>query len=112
VDAHVLKWSALANWVGFDAAYRLDRISGRYTKVEDERSLPRTVYPLNPPDRLDIWELVRSNAGWLPWIDAVYGSATFLPMADGAVYEIKISESGLLARPVNDAARAAVGNWH
>jgi hypothetical protein len=112
VDAHILKWSALANWVGFDAAYRLDRISGRYTKIEDERSLPRTVYPLNPPDRFDIWELVRSNAAWLPWIDAVYGSATFLPMADGAVYDVEVTESGLLARPVNDAARTAVGNWH
>src|SRR5882762_10816830 len=55
VDARVLKWQALANLFGFDAAYRLDRISGRYTSVEDERSLPRTVYPLNPSDRVDLW---------------------------------------------------------
>jgi hypothetical protein len=32
-------------------------------------------------------------------------------MADGALYEIKVSQSGLLARPLNQAARAAVGSW-
>jgi hypothetical protein len=48
----------------------------------------------------------------LPWLDALYGSATFLPMADGALYEIKVSQSGLVARPLNQAAREAVGSWH
>jgi hypothetical protein len=33
-------------------------------------------------------------------------------MADGALYEIKVSQSGLIARPLNQAARAAVGGWH
>jgi hypothetical protein len=112
IDARVLKWQAFANLVGFDTAYRLDRISGRYTSLEDERSLPRTVYPLNPPDRVDLWELVHRYSSWVPWIDALYGSATYVPMADGALYEIKVSQSGLMARPLNQAARAAIGNWH
>src|SRR5882762_1420868 len=56
VDAHVLKWRAFANLVGFDTAYRLDRISGRYTRVEDERVQPRTVYALNPPQRIEPWD--------------------------------------------------------
>jgi hypothetical protein len=107
----VLKWRALANLFGFDTAYRLDRISGRYTSIDDERSLPRTVYALNQPDRVDLWELAHRHHSWVPWIDALYGSATFLPMADGALYEIKVSQSGLLARPLNQAARAAVGSW-
>jgi hypothetical protein len=111
VDARVLKWQAFANLLGFDAAYRLDRISGRYTSVEDERSQLRTVYPLNQPDRVDLWELVHRYRSWVPWIDALYGSATYLPMADGALYEIKVSQSGLVARPLNQAARAAVGSW-
>jgi hypothetical protein len=112
VDARVLKWSALANLVGFDAAYRLERISGRYAHVEDERNLPRTVFDLNPQGRMDPWELVHRYRSWLPWVDALYGSATFLPMSDGALYEIKVSQSGLIARPLNQAAREAVGNWH
>jgi len=112
VDARVLKWHAFANVAGFDSAYRLERISGRYSRIEDERSLRRTVYALNPPQRLDLWDLVHRYHAWMPWMDALYGSATFLPMADGALYEIKVSQSGLLARPLNQAARDAVGSWH
>ena len=112
VDARVLKWHAFANLVGFDTAYRLERIGGRYTRIEDERAQARTVFALNPPQRIDPWELAHRYRSWLPWLDALYGSATFLPMADGALYEIKVSQSGLIARPLNQAARDAVGSWH
>ena len=112
VDARVLKWHAFANLVGFDAAYRLERISGRYTRIEDERTEPRTVYDLHAPGSIDPWELIHSYRSWVPWMDALYGSATFLPMADGALFEIKVSQSGLVARPLNQAAREAVGSWH
>jgi hypothetical protein len=112
VDARVLKWHAFANLVGFDTAYRLERISGRYTRIEEERAQARSVYSLNPPQRIDPWDLVHRYHSWMPWMDAVYGSATFLPMADGALYEIKVSQSGLIARPLNQSARDAVGGWH
>ena len=112
LDAHVLKWRALANLFGFDTAFRLDRIAGRYTNIDDERTLPRTVYALNPPDRVDLWQLTHRYPEWIPWVDALYGSATFLPMADGALYEITVSQSGLVARPLNQAARTAVRGWH
>jgi hypothetical protein len=112
VDARVLKWHAFANLLGFDTAYRLERLSGRYTRAEDEVAQPRTVYALNPPQRIDPWDLVHRYHSWIPWIDAFYGSATFLPMADGALYEIQVSQSGLIGRPLNQAARDAVGSWH
>ena len=112
LDARVLKWHAFANLVGFDTAYRLERIGGRYTTIEDERTQARTVYSLNPAQRIDPWDLVHRYHSWIPWMDALYGSATFLPMADGALFEIKVSQSGLVARPLNQAARDAVGSWH
>jgi hypothetical protein len=112
VDARVLKWHAFATMLGFDTAYRLDRIGGRYSRIEDERTQARTVYSLNPPERVDLWTWVHQYHSWMPWMDALYGSATFLPMADGALYEIKVSQSGLIARPLNQAARDAVGSWH
>jgi hypothetical protein len=112
IDARLLKWKAIANLAGFDTMYRLERISGRYSTIEDERSQPRTVYDLNPPGHIDLWEVIHSYHSWLPWFDALYGSATYLPMADKAQYEIKVSQSGLVARPLNDAARNAVGSWH
>ncbi|MGD0490740.1 MAG: hypothetical protein ABSC32_04260 [Steroidobacteraceae bacterium] len=112
IDARILKWTPIANLVGFDTAFRLERISGRYSSIEDERSQPRTVYDLHPPGAIDLWALVHDYHRWLPWFDALYGSATYLPMADGALYDIKASPSGLLARPLNQAARDAVGAWH
>jgi hypothetical protein len=112
IDARVLKWHAFSNLIGFDTAYRLERVGGRYASVEDERAQARTVYALNPPERIDPWDLVHRYHSWIPWVDAVYGSATFLPMADGALYEIKVSQSGLVARPLNQAARDAVSGWH
>ena len=112
IDARVLKWHAFANLVGFDTVYRLERISGRYARIEDERTQARSVYSLNPPQRIDPWDLVHRYHSWVPWMDALYGSATFLPMADGALFEVKVSQSGLVARPLNQAARDAVGSWH
>lgn len=111
IDARLLKWHAFANMIGFDTVYRLERISGRYTRIEDERTQARSVYSLNPPQLIDPWDLVHRYHSWVPWVDALYGSATFLPMADGALYEIKVSQSGLIARPLNQAARDAVGSW-
>ena len=111
VDARLLKWKGLANLMGFDTVYRLERISGRYTDIAKEKTAPRTVHALVPPDNVDVWELARRGREYTPWIDALYGSATFVPMADGAVYQVVVSQSGVMARPLNQAARQAVGGW-
>lgn len=112
VDARVLKWRGLANVLGFDTAYRLERISGRYRDIDRERTAARTVYALRAPERIDLWTLLRTWHDYVPWADALYGSATYLPMADGAAYEVSVSSTGLLARALNEPARAAVGAWY
>ena len=111
MDARVLKWRGMALVLGFDTVYRLDRLSGRYHDIRQERSGPRTVYTLSDEPGLDIWTLVRRHARWIPWVDALYGSATYMPMADGARYGVFISASGLLARPQNDIAEKALSGW-
>src|ERR1700676_1819317 len=58
VDARVLKWHGAANVLGFDTAYRLERIGGRYADIDRERDAIRTVYALNPPQRVDVWTLL------------------------------------------------------
>lgn len=111
IDARVIKWRAFANVLGFDSAYRIERISGRYADIEREKSAPRTVYALNPPDRIDAWMLLRTWQRYVPWVDALYGSAVYLPMSDGARYQVVVSQSGLVARALNATARQAVGGW-
>jgi len=111
IDARVLKWHGAAVLIGFDTLYRLDRLSGRYRDLSKERTGPRTVYSLSEEPGLDLWMIAKRYARWIPWVDAVYGSATYMPMVDGAHYIVSVSSSGLLARPANDIARKAVGEW-
>jgi hypothetical protein len=112
LDARVLKWKSWANLLGFDARYRLERISGRYRDIEQERNAQRTVYPLSENPGLDLWLVSTRYPRWFAFVDAVYGSATYMPMADGARYEISITQSGLIARPKNPAAESAAGSWN
>jgi hypothetical protein len=111
LDARVLKWKGWANLLGLDAQYRLERVSGRYRDIDEERSAERTVYGLSENPGVDLWVLSTQYPKWLPFVDAVYGSATYLPMADGARFEVKMTQSGLIARPVNVVANDVVSGW-
>lgn len=111
LDARVLKWSGLGTLLGLDARYRLERLSGRYTNPQARTQRPRTTYDLVDERGLDVTWLLSRYPQWLPLVDATYGSATYLPMADGARYRVSLSRTGLLARPVNDAAQRAIGSW-
>jgi len=111
IDARVLKWRALGTLLGFDTVYRLERLSGRYGDVQSERSAPRTVYELAADPGVDFWSVARRYPRYLPFTDALYGSAAYVPMAEGAEYVVSVSASGLVVRPLNDAARQAVGGW-
>lgn len=110
LDARLLKWSGFATVLGFDTLWRAERISGRWRDIARERSEPRSVHALGDAPGLDLWVLAREHR-WLPWVDAVYGSATYLPMADGARWQVTVSASGLVARPLNAAAERALAGW-
>ncbi|MCD6042631.1 MAG: hypothetical protein K0R40_2234, partial [Burkholderiales bacterium] len=58
----------------------------------------------------DLWAVLRKH-DYIPLADALYGSAAYVPMAEGAEYLVSVSTSGLVVRPANDAARKAVGGW-
>lgn len=111
LDARVIKFPPRANIAGLDALYRLDRLSGRYASVNDEVNQERTVYALAESPGIDLWRLARDRRGAFLNIDASFGSAVYHPMADGARYEIRMSQTSLVSRPLNDAAMTAVRGW-
>jgi len=111
IDARVLKWTGLANLLGMQTAYRLERLSGRYSDVKQERRDVRTVYQLDNARGIDVWAWVRKSERKLPWLDAVYGSAAYMPMVDKAQFRVSISNSGLVVRPDNAIAQNAVDAW-
>ncbi|HJS39268.1 MAG TPA: hypothetical protein VJ789_14180 [Burkholderiales bacterium] len=111
IDARVMKWGAMGNLVGLDTVYRFERLAGRYANHDQERKGPRTVHALSQDGALDFWQLLKKYHKYMPLADAMYGSAAYVPMADGAQYVVSVSTTGLLIRPLNDAAKKAVGGW-
>ena len=79
--------------------------------IERERSESRSVHSLAPQNPVDLWRAARRFPLLTPGVDAYYGTATYVPMADGARFEVSLSRDALIARPANDRARAAVGEW-
>ena len=112
IDARIVTWQPPMTILGLDPIYRLDRLSGRYTDIESERMETRTVHSLAEALPADVWDVARRFPALTPGIDAHYGTATFVPMADGARYEVSMSRDALIARPANEKAREALGQWH
>lgn len=100
VDAHILKWRPIVNLLGLHTAYELDRIAGRYRALGDEQTQERTVFSIARKKPIDVFDLARRY--WLlrPLVDAEYGSATFINASETAIYEIRVSTTGLLVRRV------------
>lgn len=110
IDVRIIRFSGPLRWLDIASGYRLDRLSGRYTSLEQERSSPRTTITLSEAIWPDLWQWDREVN--LPFVEAVDGNATFMPMRDGAVFDVKLSSSGLVSVPMNEQARAAVQFWN
>src|SRR6266568_4661343 len=99
VDARILKWHALANLLGLNTAYELDRVGGRFRAIEQERSASRTLHALGQEKPLDVFDLRKRYTFLAPFLDAEYGSATFVQVTEPAELELRVSTTGLLLRP-------------
>ena len=99
VDAHILKWKPIANFFGLHTAYELDRVAGRYTRLEDERSKPHTAFSLSQDKPVDLFRLRQKYFLLSPLLDAQYGSGTFIAVDRAKEIEVRVSASGLLIRP-------------
>lgn len=120
MDARIIRWHPNLVRMGFETIYRMERISGRYNSIQQELNEERTVYPVVLNNYLsrsfsqfsvDMWAQMKQQSWLQQWVDATYGSATYMPMVDGAVYEVKAGYSGLSAHPVNTVSRQAVKGW-
>jgi hypothetical protein len=110
IGGRVQKWKPWANVLGLDATYTLDQVSNKYLTAERGNGKPITSCDLTGKPVIN--QYVPDD--WLPWIlahfyteDRRFGSANYMPLADGATYRIVITQSGFNAEPDNDAAKAA-----
>ena len=111
MGARVQKWKPWANALGLDATYTLDQLSNKYFTAERGNGHMITSCDLKGPPPLVNQYVPKS---WLFWLfdksyteDRRFGSAAYMPLADGADYRVVMTQSGLNAIALNDAARTA-----
>lgn len=100
VDAHIIKWKPIANFLGLHTAYELDRVSGRYVTLNDEKTNRRTVFTVSHAKPVDLFTLRKGYPLLGILLDAEYGSATFIMADKPEDLELRVSTTGLLIRRV------------
>lgn len=108
LDARVIRWTLPGSALGLPPLYRLERLSGRYIDIDQEREATRSVHALDRQAFPDLWTLKRQHPGWLPFVDADYGSAAYLPLLDGAQYRVSLNARGGLVAQAADPGTVAL----
>ena len=109
MSAAVQKWQPWMNVLGLDSTYTLDQMANKYFSAA--RGNGR---------RITACDLEGSPPGWLPqgvtqWVmdhaqaqQRHFGSAVYMPLTDGAIYRVIMTQNGLNVEAVNPIARDAV----
>ena len=110
LDARLFGWRGLAQLIGLQPGYRLEALSGRYRRAEQQAlAEPGRVALAASPYGIDLWRWLHDGRHDFLLFDVQGARVTFLPMADGAVYVLRMSAAGLQAETQNQAARQALG---
>lgn len=119
LDVRLLIWGKFWQFLGLENAFRLDRLSGRYHTLDDERTKERTLFDLWQTEIggdqgvpvLKGFKQWVSSYKWLPGASLIYGSGTYVPMKDRAQFAVYLEGGGLQVRATNDVAREAITLW-
>jgi len=111
LSARVQKWKPWANVLGLNTTYDLDQLSNKYADAATANGKTITACSLAGPEPT-VNQFVPQS--WLFWLldrsyvqDRAFGSAVYMPLKDGAVYRVVITQSALNAEPANGAAASA-----
>lgn len=109
MSAAVQKWRPWVNILGLDSTYTLDQMANKYFSAERGNGHVITAcdlkgaVPATWAPGLSDWLMTRARAE-----QRRFGSAVYMPLTDGAIYRVVMTQSGLNAEAVNPIARAAV----
>ncbi|SDI24023.1 hypothetical protein SAMN05216588_113113 [Pseudomonas flavescens] len=112
LDVRLLQWKGLAQLIGLQPGYRLEKLGGRFLAIEQQNQARYTQVQLTRSHYgVDLWRWLRLGHHDLLLFDAQARRVTYLPMADEAVFNIGLTPGGLLAQPMNQAAHQALQDW-
>ncbi|WP_263145729.1 hypothetical protein [Pseudomonas sp. RIT-PI-AD] len=112
LDVRLFKWRGLAELIGLQPGYRLERLSGRFLAIEQQQMAQHTQVQLaQSAYGIDLWRWLRLGQHHFFLFDPQAQRVTYLPVADGAVYAVNLTPTGLLAQPMNQVATQALKDW-
>jgi hypothetical protein len=109
MSAAVQKWQSWMNILGLDSTYTLDQMANKYFSARRGNGRPITACDLEGsppawlPHGLTTWLMDKAQAS-----QRHFGSAVYMPLTDGAIYRVVMTQNGLNAEAVNPIARDAV----
>lgn len=98
IDSQFLKWKSWATLFGLNAMYRIDRLSGRYSNIEDENTKNHSAHELKTTSTLDLAKVADRYKNKFPPVDTVYGSSAYEHMKPNTLYTVSVTQSGILIR--------------
>jgi hypothetical protein len=109
MSAAVQKWRPWVNIFGLDSTYTLDQMANKYFSAARGNgrritacNLGGGTFPHFAP-QLAQWLVSKARAG-----QRRFGSAVYMPLTDGAIYRVIMTQGGLNAQAVNPIAVDAV----
>ncbi|MEY4708597.1 MAG: hypothetical protein RJB58_2320 [Pseudomonadota bacterium] len=110
MSAAVQKWRPWVNILGLDSTYRLDQLANKYFSAARGNGRAITACDLTGPPAKTF--MPRGLSAWLMNSAQAeqrrFGSAIYMPLTDGAIYRVVMTQSGLNAEAVNPIAHAAM----
>ena len=104
----VQKWQPWMNILGLDSTYTLDQVANKYFSAARGNGRRITACDLEGsppawlPQGLTAWLMDRTQAS-----QRHFGSAAYMPLTDGAIYRVVMTQNGLNADAVNPIAQSA-----
>jgi hypothetical protein len=112
INARMFKWPPLLSLVGLTAGYRLESLSGRFIELQlDQMVGQKPPEMLNEDSAFDVWSFLNQHPAAMPLMTAYMATPGFVPTADGAIYEVKLTGQNLTVDAVNEPAKNALKNW-
>lgn len=112
LDVRLLDWKGLAQLIGLQPGYRLESMQGRYLTLEQQTA---ALYPQQMLGKsllgIDAWQWVHSLLPNNSWLNTRREGVQYVPLHDGARYELNWLPTGLQARPLNDIAEQELQHW-
>lgn len=99
IGGDILKWKPWLTLMGAKSCHKLTRLNSRYLQAGDEMSRPRANFDLNGGTSA-FWRWLYRWGAAVPFVDAVYGNAAYVPVRIGGTWGVYVTHSGYLIRPL------------